>query len=525
MEENSEFDDPLVQRMSAIYKEAKAKHDRMKPTWEEIFDYVLPGRGFYNNETNHEPFDIFDSTAVNSAPVFASTLLSDLMPSQMKWVTPYPGSQIPEADRARVKRELEALNTVIFESLHESNFETAASEAFLDLGIGTGNLLAVQGDVISGTNWSSQPIEDVVLYEGPLGDIDGQFREIVCAAGDIKTKWPDAKLDDKLHTLSVEKPREMVTLHEGTLRDHSQRNKIVHDYCVWHKKSVITKAQMQGEGSSPWISFRYFKIAKEAQGRGPFFNSLPAIRVLNLAQQYILENGDIALGGMFQYEHDGVINPDNIDFGSRMMLPIAQGSRGLMPINSGVELDMSQIIIESRQNDIKKSFLDDQMGDLQKTPRSVYELAERQGIRSKVIGSTFGRLMRELVYPVYRREVYIQKQAGNIKIPKINGREIRLIPQSPLASAQKQGQVNSLNQYLQLLKAHFGEQTTNLIVDQFKVADEFADLMAITTKVLRDGGDRKQMLEQIQSLVLQQQGGGMGGGEADPAASQAQGAF
>ena len=82
----------------------------------------------------------------------------------------------------------------------------------------------------------------------------------------------------------------------------------------------------------------------------------------------------------------------------------------------------------------------------EKTPMSATEVAERMADLSRQIGSAFGRLQAELVNPVLQRVVYILKKQGRIKIPVINGREIKIKSSSPLAQAQHQQDVANLKE-------------------------------------------------------------------------------
>ena len=48
---------PLYERVSKMYKEAKKRRENWVSVWDEIFEYVLPGReGFYDSNTGSSSF-------------------------------------------------------------------------------------------------------------------------------------------------------------------------------------------------------------------------------------------------------------------------------------------------------------------------------------------------------------------------------------------------------------------------------------------------------------------------------------
>ena len=75
---------------------------------------------------------------------------------------------------------------------------------------------------------------------------------------------------------------------------------------------MLNYKQMVGNGSNPFICFRWSKCAGEVYGRGPLINALSAIKTTNLTIELILENAQMAISGVYQMEDDGVINPDTI---------------------------------------------------------------------------------------------------------------------------------------------------------------------------------------------------------------------
>jgi hypothetical protein len=127
---------------------------------------------------------------------------------------------------------------------------------------------------------------------------------------------------------------------------------------------------------------------------------------------------------------------------------------------------------------------------------------------SRRIGSAFGRLQAELVQPVLQRVVHILKKQGRIEIPTINGREIKIRSVSPLAQAQAQADVVSVDRFLELVGGRFGPQILNLLVDSQEVSVYLARKFGVPDNLIRSPEQRAmltQMAQQMAQMQMQQQ--------------------
>ena len=89
---------------------------------------------------------------------------------------------------------------------------------------------------------------------------------------------------------------------------------------------------------------------------------------------------------------------------------------------------------------------------------------------SRKIGSAFGRLQAEMVQPVLQRIVYILKKQGRIEMPTVNGREVKIRSVSPLAQAQSNQDIVSLNRFLQTVANSFGPEILNILISSEETA-------------------------------------------------------
>jgi hypothetical protein len=263
----------------------------------------------------------------------------------------------------------------------------------------------------------------------------------------------------------------------------------------------------KGLGSNPYIVYRWSKVAGEVYGRGPLQLALPAIKTSNLVIELILENAQMSISGMYQVEDDGVINVDNIALIPGTIIPKAAGSSGLQPIAPAGNFNVSDLVLRDMRTNIKKALYNDMLGTPnEKTPMTATEVAERMADLSRQIGAAFGRLQAELVNPVLQRVIYILKKQGRIKIPVVNGREIKIRSSSPLAQAQQQQDVATIDRFLGMVQSRVGPQLLNVLVKQDEVAKYVAKKLGVPEELIRSQEEMQEAAQQMQQMMQQQQG-------------------
>jgi hypothetical protein len=479
------------------------------PKFEEAYEYTMPGReAFYDEAPGEKRTDrIFDETAVVGIQEFASRLQAGITPTFGRWINLKAGIEVPPQIAPAVDEQLDEITNYIFEVLHASNFNQEVHESFMDLAIGTGVMLVNEGTSTNPIVFNSIPLPHVYLNSGPDNKIDCVFRKRQIRLGDIKILYPDAELEsleDKIENDGDAK----CTVIEGTMRNYKDPNKEVYDYvvCVKDFEQIIFEDQFEGQGSNPFITFRWNKASGEVYGRGPVFNAMSAIKTTNLTIELILENAQMNISGIYQLEDDGVINPDNIQLVPGTIIPVAPGSRGLVPINGAGRFDVAQLVLDDMRQNIRKALYMETLGPTKGTPMSATEVAERMADLSRQIGSSFGRLQSEFIMPLIRRVIYILKKQGRIELPSLNNKEIKIIPESPLSRAQNEQDIADVNRFNATLGQTFGPQVLNLIVKQEEVARYLAEKMNLPEKIIRDAAEQQQVMQQMQQ-VMQQQGG------------------
>ena len=508
--DNSEQVIDTTDRAAAIlkkYKEAETIKDYWKDKFEEAYEYCLPNReSFYEEAPGQKRTDkIFDETAVVGVQEFASRLQAGITPTFARWADFQAGTEIPDEQRPQVNLQLDKITEYVFQVLQQSNFNQEVHEAFMDLAIGTGVMLVEEGDAINPIKFTAVPLTRICLNSGPDNKIDSIYRTRICKPHEINILYPKAVLPENFDPLRTKKKIKIIEAVYKVYEDNVEKYKM----CVVmeNPKHILFEEEYEGEGSNPYLVFRWNKASGEVYGRGPVFNAMSAIKTCNLTIELILQNAQMSVSGVYTYEDDGVINPDNISLVPGSLIPVAPGSRGLSPIQSASNFDVAQLVLNDMRQNIKKALYMEALGRPEGTPMTATEVSERMADLSRQIGSSFGRLQSEFITPLLRRIIRILSKQGRIDIPKVNGREVKVAPRSPLAQAQHLQDVADVTRFNEIIAGTFGPQMINLIVDQNTTAKYLAEKMNLPEKLIRDEEEQKQLVQQLQQMQTTPEGG------------------
>tara|TARA_Y100001972_G_scaffold86837_1_gene106234 strand:- start:2978 stop:4564 length:1587 start_codon:yes stop_codon:yes gene_type:complete len=505
--------DKLLSAYMKKYEKAKSIRQRWEPLFNECYEYALPMRETFYTSARGERRDerIFDETAVVGVQEFASRLQSGLVPNFARWADFTAGSEVPKESRESINNDLDEVTDYVFEVIQNSNFAQEVHESFMDLAVGTGVLHVAEGDAVNPVKFTALPLPHVVLDVGPDDMVDHVFRERDMPFGHIPIVYRDMEQMPKLINAIKTNPDAEAKVLEVVCKDYSKINEDAYLCFVFETttKCVIKKEQFKGTGSNPFICFRWSKDPGAVYGRGPLVNALSAIKTTNLTIELVLENAQMAISGVYQMDDDGVINPDTINLVPGTVIPKAPNSAGLQPVQAAGSFDVANLILSDMRLNIKRALYNDMLGNPDRTPATATEIAERMADLSRRIGSAFGRLQAELVQPVLQRVVHILKKQNRIKIPVINGRQVKVRSVSPLSQAQANADISSVARFLELTQARFGQELTNILINSEQTATYLAKKFGVPDNLVRDLEERKEIIrvaQQMQTAMQNQQG-------------------
>ena len=506
---------PSKDQVHAGFLEAKRVRSPKESRFDQALRYSMPGRGsfFGNTDNDSQIDDVFDETAIVAVQEFASRLQSGITPNFSRWAQLMAGTAIPEDEQDEVNADLDAVNQTVFEIISQSNFASESYEGYLDLAITLGALEIEKGTAVEPVRFNAIPVTELYVNNGPFDRLDQFYRVRAYTADAFVTKYPK-------HTMPADKLTEWrskggrYNFVDAVTRDWSDPNEECHYRTLLCKEcdmDVVFSTEYKGVGSCPIIAFRWGKESGSVWGRGPLMNALPAIKTVNLVVQMVLENAQMHIGGIYNMDDDGIVNVDTIQLVPGTVVPRTPGSRGLEAVQPAGNFNVADLVLREQRDNIKRALYNDMLGNPNKTPMSATEVAERMADLARQIGAAFGRLMAELVQPVIQRVVFILKELGIVKMPTVNGREIRVVATSPLANAQAQEDVSNIDRFIAFIQQRFGPQLVNVFIKGEETAALVGKKLQIPPVIIRTPTEIKGLAE----LVSQQ--GGMVPGETGSA--------
>ena len=140
-----------------------------------------------------------------------------------------------------------------------------------------------------------------------------------------------------------------------------------------------------------------------------------------------------------------------------------------------------------------------------KTPLSATEVSERLADVARDMGAVAGRMQKEFLQPLVQRIIAIYTQQGLIDIPKVDGKELRIVPVSPLLRAQDQQDVSDFVRFQQTVAGTFGPEITPALYNQEAVIKFLADKFGVSEELLANKQQVENNIQMAMQLMQQQQ--------------------
>jgi hypothetical protein len=279
-----------------------------------------------------------------------------------------------------------------------------------------------------------------------------------------------------------------------------------HIYVYWEKDLLMEEKF----NTQRIIPFRLNVFPKETFGRGPGILVLPVIRDLNVIQQLIIENAAINVAGMYTARTDNVFNPYTFTVSAGGVIPVQSNDNANPTIrrleNSG-DLNMGQLIIEDKQESVKKAFFVDPMGDIQDPVRSLGEQTMRMQEFLKDQGASMSRMRTELVERVVLAFVDILTSRGKLpKAVKVDGKDVKIRHNTQLVRAEKQDDYNALTTFLLGVQETLGPEVMMGTVKVEEIPEGMADMLGVSSKYVRSEAERQELIDLAKQQLEGQDG-------------------
>jgi hypothetical protein len=482
----------------------------------DVYEYFLPQRNLFEVEnTGQKKMDrIFDSTSLTAIQQGASKLQENIAPIWARWATFQPSEQVIKlletgdygVSETDIRENLESQAEIVFDYINRSNFGTQFYEAALDLLVGTATLRIDETDEDDMPFvFHAIPQKGIAFEEGPWGTIETHWRRMKVKARLLERMWRGFEPSKKVENLIQNSPDSEILIHEGVI----YCPKMKRYYGVVWCDGEDTASWMEDFGvTSPWVTGRYTKVAGEVRGRGPAMQTLPDVRSLNKAKEFVLQKAAIDLAGMYTATDDGVTNPYNITISPGVVIPVGSNNTSnpsIQRLDTGANLQLAQFEIMELQNAIKVALFND-LRDPTGPVRSATEIAIESRELAKRIGSAFGRLQTEVLVPILKRVVSILTRRGLITPLQLEGRDVDIKFTSPLARAQDSEDLMAVQQAVQFVLSTAGPEQVMMAFKTENFGTWAAEKTGMSSELVRSESEKQQIIQAGAQAAQMQQG-------------------
>ena len=502
----------MVARESRAFNSEALWHDQLT----DVYDYFLPQRSlFENTDKGQKKMDkIFDSTSLTAIQQGASKLQESIAPIWSRWATFQPSEQVIKAvetgdygvSEQDIRENLEEQAEIVFSYINQSNFGTQFYEAALDLLVGTATLrIDETDDDTMPFVFHAIPQKGIAFEEGPYGTIETHWRRMKVKARLLARMWRGFSPSSTIQNIIDNNPDQEIDLSEGVI--YCPKTKRYYGV-VWVKKEDHLSWVEDFGDTSPWVTGRYTKVAGEIRGRGPAMQTLPDVRSLNKAKEFVLQKAAIDLAGMYTATDDGVTNPYNLTIAPGVVIPVGSNNTSnpsIQRLDTSSNLQLAQFEIAELQNAIKVALFND-LRDPTGPVRSATEIAIESRELAKRIGSAFGRLQTEVLMPILKRCVAILTRRGLITPIQLDGINVDVKFTSPLARSQDSEDLIAVQQAVEFVLSTAGPEQVQMSFKIENFGTWAAQKTGMDSSLVRSESEKQQIIQAGAQAKMAEQG-------------------
>lgn len=484
--------------------------------WDTVYRFMMPERAtfFQNNQNSQDPGsiadEIFDSTAEDSSERLANLIIARLTPPWMSWFKIEPGDAIQREDeRQQMLGPLELATKKVLRRLAAMNFYQELQPAVLDRIVGGTGTITIEAK--PRPRFRCRPLNQVALAEDAGGEIMEVGLAYKLSLDQIERAFPNkmpADFKEKYKSESGACKHEVVT-HEIREVDGNYRRKTV-------LKETKTELAKSTSTYATLLPSRWSKIPGTPYGRGPGLRALSDTRALNKLKELSLKNAALDVAGPYTAVDDGVINPYTITIQPFEIIPVASNdinNPSLRPLERPGNFDVSMFQMEDLRSTIKSIFMQDQFGNVDRTPRSAAEVMERTRILSQDLGASIARIQQEQIEPAIRAVFQMLSEEGELPEGlELDGDTLKLSFTSYLSQGQWAEEAQATMQLMQM-GAQFGEADpeAGFVVDYPEALAHIGNLTGVPQRLIRGETDRKELMNQgAEGMAATDQAAAMG---------------
>jgi len=519
--------DPIATSLDKQYEFLKGKRTTWERNWQEIAEYVLPHRSDFTSKRSkgEERLEMaFEGTAMRSLKRFASNIHNVFTPMGAEWFRFTTGH--PYLDNQRhIALWLEDATRIVKHHISRpsSNFHSAIYQYYLEAGaFGTG-IVFVEDIPGRGPHFRNFPLSDCVLAAGGEMEIDTVFRVYKQTHKDLIERFDPALLPEEvLQKAGSEKMLEEIDVIHYVAPAWLMKEQLPPDWMypfvsihyLKEKKKVI---KLSGYETMPYICARWERSDREIYGRGPTWEILPDMRLINEVEKVYLKGVQKAIAPPMFVPDSGLLDPlDTTPDAINYYTAGIGGKDTIFPVPNAGRIEYAQDLNARLVNSIKEGYYLDVLelpgpiapdGDVMRF--SATEVSVRMRNRMPVLGPLLARQESELLDPLIKRTAYILMRSGQLgEMPEELQEGFRVEYLNPISIAMRSGEVNSIVQLFEMIMPLAQiDQTIPMYFNTQQILKNTAEVLQVSPSNLRTEEEVAQMVQQQQNekMIAQEQ--------------------
>jgi hypothetical protein len=497
---------PKAKMILERYASLRTERQNWESHWQDVADYMLPRKADITKnrskgDKRHEL--IFDGTATHALELLAASLHGMLTNTVSPWFyLKYKNDELNQEDEAM--EWLEDCTRVLNQAFNRSNFQQEIFELYHDLiAFGTAALFIAEDDE-NEIRFKNIHISEIYITENEKGNVDSLTRKFKMQAKNIYNAFPNVQLPEELEKKINNAPYDNINIiHSVYPSTEYGNNKYVS--CYVHEDSGFLLSE-KGFKEFPYAVPRYLKSSNETYGRSPAMNALPDVKMLNLMSKTSIKAAQKQIDPPLMVPDDGFLMPIRTVPGGLNYYRAGTRER-IEPLNIGANNPVGIQMEDQRRDAIRQNFFVDQLLSVQGPQMTATEVIQRNEEKMRILGPVLGRLQSELLQPLITRCFNILLRNNKFKeIPDFIGNQnIEIEYVSPLAKAQKTGELNSLMRGIEIMGSLQNIAPVFDYLDTDNLVNHIKDVLGIPAKILRSKGEVQQIRAEQQNQMMQQQ--------------------
>jgi len=499
----------LMKRFGSL----KTYRSNWESHWQEIGDFVAPNKGNITKKRTHGDKNterIFDGTAQFAAELMASSMHGMLTNSGTPWFSlRYTDDEFETDDTS--KEWLERATDTMYVEIGRSNFHEAINELYFDLVTFGTAVMFVDTDKEGTLRFSTRHISECYVSEDEFGRVDTVFREFKMPARAAIAQFGEENVTQRLLKKSQSDPYDMVELlhvvmpryDRDTIKIDAKNKPVASIYLDPGDKKIISES---GFDEFPYMVPRFRKASYEnGYGRSPAMTALSDIKMLNEMSKAVIQAAQLQIHPPLLVPDDGFILPVRTVPGGLNFYRSGTRDR-IEPLNIGANNPLGENQLEQRRTAIRAAFYVDQLVTGNRPGMTATEVIQKSTEKMRILAPLTGRLQSELLRPLIDRIFnLISKKKGFEAAPEtMAGNEIDIEYVSPLAKAQRQGDIQASLELFQFL-APLMQVDPNVVdfLDVDGLAKHIIKTTGVPASVVRGAEEVAAIREQKQQMQAQ----------------------